>query len=207
MYKISISGKANTGKNTLSKIIVEALRIQNRNWHKKRHQHFLPLSVKYIAFADPIKEMIQTMFPTLPKEFLYGSSKFRNEVIPGAFKDGVPLTVRQLLMDLGTGLGRGYMDTVWLNNFDHRFKKNKKKDIVIVTDVRFRNEFEHLKKKGFFKVRLYRDTGQPTIKHVSEFNQNSIADEEFDYVIHNDKTLKDLKYEVAHNIIPHLIKG
>lgn len=206
MYKIAISGKANTGKNTLSKIIVGELRAKTRNWYKKRHSSRSPLDVKFMAFADPIKEMIQVMFPEIPDEWLYGPSKYRNEVIPGAAKDGKPLTVRQLLLDLGTGLGRGIKDSVWLDNFNHRFKKNKRRDIVIVTDVRFRNEFELLKDKGFYQVRLYRDTGQPEIKHVSETNQNTISDDEFDYVIHNNKSLDDLEQEVISNIIPNLKK-
>ncbi len=193
MYKIAISGKANTGKNTLSKMLVKQLRESGID----------RTSVKYMAFADPIKEMIQTMFPELPRKFLYGSSKYRNEIIPGAFKDGQPLTVRQLLLDLGTGVGRGYKGTVWLDNFDYRFAKVYQK-IVVVTDVRFRNEFEHLRNKGFYQIRLYRDTGQPTIKHTSETDQNTIADDEFDYVIHNDKTLDDLKREVIDNILPNL---
>lgn len=204
MYKIAISGRANTGKNTLSKIIVAELRAKARAWARKRHHVPHTLDVKYMAFADPIKEMIQIMFPDIPDEWLYGSSKYRNEAIAGAFKNDKPLTVRQLLLDLGTGMGRGYKDSVWLDNFEYRFKKNKKRDIVIVTDVRFRNEFEHLKNKGFYQIRLYRETGQPTINHISETNQNTIGDEEFDYVIHNDKSLDDLKSEVLSNIIPKL---
>lgn len=201
MFKIAISGKANTGKNTLSKMIVRQL----RQSQKKR------LSIKYMAFADPIKKMIQVMFPDLPKKFLYGSSKFRNEVIPGACKkilpmDYTPLTVRQLLLDLGTEMGRGYKDTIWLDNFDYRFARVHQR-IVVVTDVRFRNEFDHLKQKGFFQVRLYRDTDQPAVKHISESNQITIADSEFDYVIHNNKTLQNLKKDVASNIIPHLVDG
>jgi hypothetical protein len=186
MYKISISGRANVGKNTLSKLLVKELRKDQSG----------PLSVKYMAFADPIKEMIETMFPELPKKFLYGSSKGRAEIIPGAFKNGKPLTVRQLLLDLGTAVGRGYKDSVWLDNFDFRFKEFKERNIVVVTDVRFRNEFDHLKENGFYQIRLYRDTDDAPVNHVSESNQNTIADEEFDCVIHNDKALKDLKIEV-----------
>jgi hypothetical protein len=196
MYKIAISGRANTGKNTLSKMIVKQL----RQSQKKR------LSIKYMAFADPIKKMIQVMFPDVPKKFLFGSSKYRNEVIPGAFKKDMPLTVRQLLLDLGTEIGRGYKNTIWLDNFDHRFAQIHS-SIVVVTDVRFRNEFDHLKQKGFFQVRLYRDTDQPAVNHISESNQITIADAEFDYVIHNDKTLQDLKKEVSSNIIPRLVDG
>jgi Cdc6-like AAA superfamily ATPase len=194
MYKIAITGKANTGKNTLSKMLVKQLR------EKEKTESFT--SVKYMAFADPIKEMIQIMFPDLPRKFLYGSSKYRNEFIPGTNKDGHPLTVRQLLIDLGTGVGRGYKENIWLDNFDNRFSKINSK-IVVVTDVRFRNEFDHLKKKDFYQIRLYRETDKPGINHVSETNQNSISDTEYDYVIHNNGTLAELKKEVF-NIVSRL---
>lgn len=195
MYKIAITGKANTGKNTLSRMLVKQLRLHT----KQRY-----MSAKYLAFADPIKEMIRNMYPSLPKKFLYGSSKYRNEIIPGAFKDGNPLTVRQLLIDLGTEVGRAYNPTVWLDNFDFRFKLYNYYPIIVVTDVRFRNEFEHLRKQGFYQIRLYRNTGSPASTHVSETNQDTINDDEFDYVLHNDYTLRDLRGEVISNIIPRL---
>src|SRR5208283_3054896 len=99
---------------------------------------------------------------------------------------------------IGTELGRGYNDKIWLENFDERYNKILKSpsidcyirpNMLVVTDVRFRNEYEHLKAKGFYQIRLYRETGLPTINHISETNQNSIKDEEFDYVIHNNKSL------------------
>ena len=197
MYKIAITGKANTGKNTLSKMLVKQLRA-----HVRASKGGL-MSVGYLAFADPIKKMVQIMFPQVPRKYLYGSSKYRNEIIPGAFKNGKPLTIRQTLIDLGTEFGRGYKDDIWLDNFDQRFN-SMHRSIVVVTDVRFRNEFDHLKQKGFFQIKLYRDTGGPGINHISETGQNAIADNEYDYVLHNDKTLADLKLEVINSIIPKL---
>lgn len=187
MYKIAITGKANTGKNTVSKLLIKELRNQFRGKKTITHQ--------YIAFADPIKAMIRLMFPTLPEKCLTGSSQNRAEIIPGAFKDGKPLSVRQLLIDLGTGVGRSYKENIWLDAFDYTFEKVKHKDIVIVTDVRFRNEFDHLKKQGFYQIRLLRNS-HTQINHTSETNQDSIRDEEFNYVLDNNGTLSDLKSEV-----------
>ena len=194
MYKIAICGKKNTGKNTISRTIIKQLRSQKGRY----------MTAKQLAFADPIKEMIRQMFPTLPKKYLYGSSNFRDENIPGAFKDGQPLTIRQLLTDLGTEMGRKYNPTVWLDNFDYRFEQFKYRTIIIVPDVRFRNEFEHLRSKGFFQIRLYRNTNKPGIAHISETNQDTISVEEFDYVIHNNYSLNDLRTEVAYQVIPRL---
>lgn len=187
MYKIAICGKANTGKNTLSKMIKNQLRLS-------AHE------TSSMAFADPIKEMIRIMFPSIPRKYLYGSSKWRNEVVPEVFKEGKPLTIRQLLIDIGTGLGRGYKETVWLDNFDLRLKKvlkNKRNKMIIVTDVRFRNEFNHLQNQGFYMIRLLRDNDSPKINHVSETNQESILDEEFDYVVDNNSSLKSLQGKVS----------
>lgn len=208
MYKIAITGKANTGKNTLANLLSAKVldrysaeyAIKNPGWAFA----FLP---KFMAYADPIKEIVITMFPHANKECLYGPSHLRAEPIPGAFKNGKPLSYRQALIDIGTEVGRGYNDKIWLENFDARYERllvKSKPNLVIVTDVRFRNEYEHLKQKGFFQIRLYRETGLPDINHVSETNQNSIKDEEFDYVLYNNKSLDDLKEEVSQKIVPRL---
>lgn len=195
MYKIAICGKANSGKDTVSKFIVKELR-------RKYSLTNTYIRCKYIAFADPIKAMIRLMFPSLPEKYLTGSSSYRNSIIPNAFKNGQPLTVRQLLTDLGTEVGRAYSPTIWLDAFDSAFEKSNYHDVVIVTDVRFRNEFDHLKKLGFYQIRLLRGESESSTKtgHSSEVEQDTIKDDEFDFILHNNSTLKDLKKEVA-NIV------
>ena len=66
MIKIAISGKANSGKNTLAKLIKQELKQQSIN------------SCKFLAFADPIKKMSLIAFPDIPKKWLYGSSNYRD---------------------------------------------------------------------------------------------------------------------------------
>lgn len=193
MYKIAITGKANTGKNTVSKLL-------NKELYLKRQGvpgYYTAYHAKSLAFADPIKEMIHTAYPEIPRKWLYGSSKYRANIIPGAFKNGVPLTVRQLLIDIGNDFGRAYKPDIWLRNFDKRFEKLLKQDlpIVLVTDCRFRNEFDHLKSLEFYQIRLQRNA-HTKIDDISETNQDGIADSEFNYVINNNGTLKDLAEEV-----------
>jgi hypothetical protein len=187
MYKIAITGKANSGKNTVGKLLIKEL-----------YRGFPPSSseYKFIAFADPIKKMARLAFPQIPRKWLYGPSKFRAQVIPNAFKDGTPLTVRQVLIDIGNDFGRKYQADIWINNLEDTFNKlAKKSKTVIVTDVRFRNEFDRLKKLGFFQIRLLRDS-HLKIDDVSETNQDGIHDDEFDCVIHNNSTLPVLIDEV-----------
>lgn len=193
MYKIAITGKANTGKNTVGKLLVDSLfssKINNTGSYNFKSQ--------FIAFADPIKEMARLAFPELPRKWLYGSSKYRNEVIPGAFKDDyIPLTVRQLLIDIGNDFGREYKSDIWIWNLKQRLDKLSKKnlDIVVVTDCRFRNEFDYLKQWGFFQIRILRDA-HTKINDVSETNQDGISDSEFDAVINNNGTKQQLKSQV-----------
>ena len=196
MYKIAISGKANSGKNTVGKLIYKCL---YEEFKGRKH-----LSKEYIAFADPIKKIARTMFPDLPEKFLTGPSNFRSEIIPNAFKDGKPLTVRQLLIDIGMS-GRSYKENIWLDVFDstYQYLVNRGKKVIIVTDVRFLNEFGHLKTKGFTNIRVIRDSFLK-IDHASETSQDAIPDSDFDFIINNNGSLKDLKEEVKK--ITHLLK-
>lgn len=189
MYKIAITGKANSGKNTLGELVVDCL--QQRLL--ERGKSGVTGKVKYIAFADPLKKMARLAFPHIPRKWLYGPSKFRAEVIPGAFKEGVPLTVRQLLIDLGNDFGRKYQSDLWIRNLEHRVNKLSKSNtrVIVVTDCRFRNEFDYLKGAGFSQIRLLRDS-HTKINDVSETNQDGIMDSEFDWVVNNNGTMNDL---------------
>jgi hypothetical protein len=193
MIKIAISGQANTGKNTLGEILITELSLKKGK----------TLSHQLLAFATPIKKIAEEMFPLLPKEYLYGPSYLRNKIIPNAFKNGESLTVRQLLLDIGTK-GREYNEDIWVNNFAKSFTWD---ELIIVSDVRFLNEYYYLADQRFFQIRLYRQTGQPIIDHVSETKQSEIKDECFDYVLHNDRGLEELRQEVITNILPLIKNG
>lgn len=189
MIKIAISGKANSGKNTLSKLIIkEFKKISNIN----------NLISYQVAFADPIKKIVKTIFPQIPNKHLFGSSSLRNEVILGAFKESKPLTVRDALIDIGTS-ARSYNNDIWIENLKNKLNTLSLKDdfsIFIVPDLRFRNEFDFLKENNFFFIRIKRN-GSSNINHESEIGQESILDTEFDYIVSNNGTLKNLKEEVV----------
>ena len=189
MYKIAISGKVNSGKSTVSDLFFSVF--LDRMIHMND-------SVQQAALADPIKEMIMIMFPRTNREILYGPSKNRSEVIPGAYKDGQPLTYRKLLQDLGTEVGRGYKSDIWLDVMDHKTEVANREGVglFIVTDVRFRNEFDHLKSAGYFMVRVTRDS-QLSLDHTSETEQETISNIEFDAIIKNDGTLEQLRDKVS----------
>lgn len=195
MYKIALCGKAGTGKNTAAEMMIVA----NDKIYRQQ-----TATASVLAFADPIKEIVKTMFPHVNPDHLYGPSKFRNEIIVGA-KDaeGNPLTIRRALLDIGTKVGRAYNDSVWLDNMKYRIDDavESKQEMIIITDVRFRNEFNWLKDLGFFMIKVVRNT-ETVINHISETNQDDISEEEYDYILNNNGTMNDLLSTIKKEIFP-----
>jgi ABC-type oligopeptide transport system ATPase subunit len=183
MYKVAICGKAGSGKDTVAKIITKLVCPNNE-------------VVVQLAFADPIKEIAYTMFPSIPNKYLYGSSKYRAEVIPNAYKDGKPLTVRQLLLDIGAS-GRAYNSNIWIDILLHRTHEAIKKEssLIVIADVRFKDEYEALRKLGFYQIKLYRED-HTKIDHVSETAQDAIRDSQFGSILYNNGSLDELKSNV-----------
>lgn len=178
MYKIAIFGKARSGKDTTAKLIMKRL---GSGKHKK------------MAFADPIKEMLLTMFPFISKECVYGPSELRDTIIPGYVdSNGNQLTIRRALIDLGSS-GRLYDNKIWVNIFNHRVN-NLKKSVksITVSDGRFINEFDSLKENGFYMIRILRQD-HAKIDDESEKNQDGIPNSSFDSIIINDSGLSELK--------------
>jgi hypothetical protein len=187
--KIALSGRARTGKDTVAQFF-------------SRHYGFGDT----LAFADPIKEAAKNQYPAIEDKWLYGSSNLRETIIPGAFKDGMALTVRKLLLDIGTQ-GREKDPDIWVKKLVAKVEANYHQDEkFIVSDVRFRNEFDSLKRSDFFLIRLYRPNSSPNINHPSETDQEtSIPNYEFDYILNNNGTPQQLEQEITDKIIPLLL--
>lgn len=185
MIKIAISGKANSGKNTLSSLLI-------------KNFNFADTESKTLAFADPMKRILEIMFPDLKKECLYGKSELRQNIISQKYKDkkGMPLTYRQALIDFGK-YSRQYNDNMWVNILEAELSRlnNDNTKLVIINDVRFLCEYSFLKKEGFFTIRVKRD-GLAKISDPSETQQDEISDKSFDFVIHNNSTIDDLNDSV-----------
>jgi hypothetical protein len=187
LKKVAICGRANTGKNSTAKLIASLLCDEKAEY-------------KMMAFADPMKRAVMQMYPWADRECLYGLSKFRANPIPNTFdRDGNPLTYRQLLIDIGSRARENDPDH-WVKVFDYNVKKLSPfaekhlvdRKLLIVPDLRFRNEFDYLREKGFFIIKLFRDT-DVVIDSATETNQDLIKLSEFDYVLDNNGTLDDLK--------------
>ena len=199
MHKICISGKAKSGKGTLSKLLSKRFPSREGN-HGIKPKLLRDGGCEVIAFADPIKQIAQAMFPEAKYECLYGASELRENIIDPKYKDknGNILTHRQALIDIGT-LGRSYNKDIWLNITKRLIETVFNKDLVIVNDIRFINEFEYLKTNNFFTIRIKR-TDAAKINDISETQQEDIPDSSFDCIIENNSSI-----EYLDNIVSGLI--
>jgi len=142
------------------------------------------------SFAQPLKKGIQLIF-RLSDVQMYGAVE-KHEVDP-RWK----VTPRYLMQQIGTELFRTnltkYMNVsnIWIQNFHRWWKYNGILGPVVVSDCRFQDEMDALRKVG---LNVYRIT-RPTIKHTvmgghsSETQQDTLV---FDKEIANNGTIEQL---------------
>ena len=183
---IALSGKARSGKDTVAKMFANLL-----SESKPRIE----------ALANPMKQIIEIMFPGSSKECLYGASELRASVISNNYTDkhGKPLTYRQALLDMGA-FARRYNEDIWLHCLLEGVKKDT--NATIVSDIRRKNEFNFFKKHNFTMIRVVRDT-YTRIDDLSETEQDLITNDEFSFIIDNNSTLETLFSQVK-DIVRHI---
>ena len=173
--KIAISGKANSGKDTVAKLLVTALNLKN---------------YKISSFADPIKQTARLFFPKIQYIDLYGPSVNRSNLVPGE-----SITVRELLINIGENF-KAINPNIWVNNFSSTLEECIKTNTdIIVTDLRFKSEFDFLKKENFFLIRVIRP-GISVINNSTETEQDQLSNDKFDFILNNSNSLEDLKLNI-----------
>ncbi|NDE16971.1 deoxynucleotide monophosphate kinase, partial [bacterium] len=113
--------------------------------------HYLVKKYDFVsmAYADPLKEACRVVFH-LTSEQLHDRAKKEQVVEPWG------KSPRQILQTVGTDLFRNHFHKdVWLWNLEHRVRHSRR-DRIVVTDVRFENEMEHIRSLGGFLVRIDR---------------------------------------------------
>lgn len=131
------------------------------------------------------------------------------------------LTPRYVLQCIGTEIVRSLDEDVWLRYglkvanqlLQQPSKLNYKKNIgivkekrkepiigVVISDCRFTNELEHIRKEGGKLVRIKRSGAGlvgDAAKHTSETEHQTWPDSAFDYCLDNNGTLVDLPGKVV----------
>lgn len=197
---IGIIGLRGSGKSTLSEIL------QNK------------YNFQIDSFAKPVKDIAHIIFGW-DRNLLEGLTKesrewrerkdlYWSEVM------GKEFTPRMSLQLIGTDFGRNMIgDNVWIESLKYR---NQGKNIVI-SDVRYSNEAESIKKSGGFLIRIERGENPEYLDkikqnmifnlkdleifmknnyphiHSSDYNLSLI---QHDYLIKNDSDLNNLEREI-----------
>jgi hypothetical protein len=191
MNLIGLSGKAGAGKSTVAKILVE------------QHRYV------EVALADAMKRALREWFQFTDDQ-LWGPSSARNAPDFRFPRDvGGMLSPREALQALGTEFGRRCYEDVWINytiriaecvlspGYNGRYRRTIGLDQswglgsnakgVVISDVRFPNEFAKIKSVGKM-WRIDRPVAKLTAgiqNHSSEVSLDEVGDEEFDRVIAN----------------------
>ena len=167
---IALTGPKGSGKDTVARMIVE----QYEN-------------VNTIAFADPIKKVINDLFELDPKNNSWYDAFKRTDIqyqLPGV--DQRSVAGRTLIREIGM-LMRGY-DENQFNEYVVDRINSEEANIYIVTDVRFENEFQLMRDLDAKIIRVTR----PDFDYDGHITERGFADETVDFTIVNDGSLDDL---------------
>lgn len=115
---------------------------------------------KRISFAGSLKDAVANVF-NWDRELLEGTTKssreWRDKIDTWwAERLSIPhLTPRWVLQHWGTEVFRNnFHQDIWVASVEHKLKSAK--DNIVITDCRFRNEIEAVKKAGGMAVRIER---------------------------------------------------
>lgn len=230
---IGISGKIQSGKDTVGKIIQEL--DSNRNWQIRKFADTLK-DVTCLILGCTREQLEDREFKDkeLGEEWWYWKpiEEDTGDLIPYRKSTGtlpynlIKLTPRLLLQLIGTECGRQIIHpNIWVNSLLSEYKleggydggervasdggyysvPSYKGDYPnwIITDVRFPNEADAIKERGGIIIRVNRKHGyntpdgkwkeMPINYHASE---TALDNYNFDYILENNKTVKELEEEV-----------
>jgi hypothetical protein len=163
------------------------------NFLKEQHGY------EVLSFASPLLEMVETFLMhhgLCMEEIDYYCRQAKEQPIPG-----VGRSYRYLARTLGTEWGRYLVkETTWLDAFDQKFDRHSSRKPICVDDLRFRNELNLLRSRGFTLVKIFRKTDRQRDmdKHQSDVELLSFS--KWDYEVYNSGTLEEL-YQTVNQII------
>lgn len=175
---IGLSGLAGSGKSTVARFLV------------KKH------CFEEIALADPMKTFCREVLG-FSREQLWGSSSLRNAIDPRFGK-----SPRDALQSLGTDWGRAFYENVWVEYAIRRalaLQTAISGGGVVISDVRFKNERDAIRKAGGRVWRIIRPGAGLVGANAAHASENDLTDEmAYDRVVANgDGELDELEKLVA----------
>lgn len=213
---IGISGKIGSGKDTVGKIIQYLTTVkkdygehytleqylQNNSLASKWLENHSDFKIK--KFASKLKQIVSLLTGISVEDL--ENPEVKNSLLGEEWKRNRydSLTVRDLLQLVGTDAMREVIhENVWINALmvDYKLKVGKFDKVAIensypnwiITDLRFPNELEDIKKRGGISIRVNRKGYQNTGNHLSE---TSLDTANFNFIINNNKDINHLINEV-----------
>ncbi len=100
----------------------------------------------------------------------------------------------KLLQDMGTLLKSHYDDDVFVNKLDKELADETQAYVVV--DVRHKNEYNYLSKKGFKMIRIKRKVDLNDNRDKNHKSECDLLNTNFDYVIKNKGSLVELNEKI-----------
>jgi hypothetical protein len=176
-----------------------------------------------LSFASSLKDAVSTIFGW-DREMLEGATKSsrewreqRDEWWSNRLK--MDITPRWVLQYIGTDvLRKNFSDDIWIASLE--YKLSRATDDIVISDVRFKNEVEAIKRAGGTVIRVVRGAEPDWYKSALHYNQGpngnsrwsiskakldklgihpseySIVGAKFDAVIDNNSTIDHLYNQV-----------
>jgi len=168
---IAISGKKGSGKSTIGEIF-------------RNNGYILD------SFANSVKDICTILF-NYDRNKLEGITeedrKWRENT-----NNKYNITPREAMILVGTEFGRKMInENIWIDTLFNRYDKNDNKKLVI-TDLRFPNEYEEIKKRGGIIIRINRYNN----KNLHYETECLLDEYKFDYIIDNNGTIDELKDKI-----------
>lgn len=214
---LAIAGMKNSGKGVASdmlKYILSAPKPFRNYWFYKIGIRF-PSKFKITSFAKPLKKVLSVIlqvpeskfedrtfkekyylqignFRLIEENLLDQEDKLSDNKFTRLLKTGESLlnkwlSIRQLMQYVGTEVLRTYLgENVWVQS------TLKEHDNLIVSDLRFKNELKEVHALNGYVIFINRKTAKPGT-HASEREViDLLNNNEFDYIVDNNGSLKDL---------------
>lgn len=165
---IGLSGKMGAGKDTLAQYLID-------NYRYERY-----------AFADHLKETAAFM-TGLPLHF-FNDRRLKEQEAPG-----LGASPRKILEVLGTEVGRNIDPDFWVKRLMHKLAAKPGGSRIIITDMRFPNEYEAIRRAGGFAVRVKRKETDEAEDQSTHISNTALDTFKFDAVVNNDYDLDMLR--------------
>jgi hypothetical protein len=197
---ISVSGLIGSGKDTIADYLVNSHGFRRESW------------------AGTLKDAVASVFGW-DRILLEGktseSRKWRE--VPDEWwssRLGIDVTPRRVLQVWGTEVCRNaYHDDIWIASLENKLRKTT--DDVVISDSRFPNELDSVKRIGGMTIRVVRGSDPDWVQYLREHgvteefktrwsmvhaSEYSSVCSRYDHVIRNDASIDDL-YKQINNLI------